>query len=110
MKKALWLGVILGLMAACLAGTTLQSRRQYVVAHPEMSRTIQKAILAGKICLDMTEEEVLASLGRPAAINRGADSSGSRTQFVYEQIGGNYNFNLYHYVYFENGRVTRWSY
>jgi outer membrane protein assembly factor BamE (lipoprotein component of BamABCDE complex) len=109
MKKVLYLGIAFSLLAACLAGTTLRSRQKYVASHAEMSREIQNAILAGEICMGMTEDQVVAAMGMPNHVNRSTYEFGTRVQFAYDAIGSNFNFNKYSYVYFENGKVTSWS-
>jgi len=109
MKKIIFLGVVLVLMGACMAGTTLGSRQRFVAAFPEMSSEVKSAILAGEVCMGMTEDQVTASIGQPNHINRDTYQFGTRTQFAYDEIGNNFNFNKYSYVYFENGKVTSWS-
>ena len=109
MKRSLFLAVIPILMAACMAGTTLGSRQKYVAQHPGLAKEVYNAILAGEICMGMTRDQVVASLGYPDRVHEDTYQSGTRTQFCYDQIGANFNFNRYHYVYFENDRVTSWS-
>ena len=98
-----------GLIAGCLAGTTLRSREQYVATHHPMTQEVRAAILAGTLVMGMTEEEVVASIGQPNDINRSTYAHGTTAQFCYDEIGFNFNFNRYRYVYFENYKVTSWD-
>lgn len=101
--------VIVCNLAACMAGTTLRSRQRYVANHHNLTPDVRQAILGGTIIMDMTEDQVAASLGPPNHVNRSTYSWGTTTQFCYDEIGFNFNFNRYRYVYFENGRVTSWQ-
>ena len=92
-----------------LAATTLASRKRYIENSPPLSHEIEAAILAGEVCMNMTEMDVEASIGRPDHVNRDTFKFGTRTHFCYDSIGSNFNFNQYRYVYFENGKVTSWS-
>jgi hypothetical protein len=103
MKRLLFLGVILVVMGACMAGTTLGSRQRFVAAFPEMRSEVKSAILAGEVCMGMTEDQVIASIGQPNRITRDTSPFGTSTQFGYFETG-----NKYGYVYFEDGKVTSW--
>ena len=94
MKKVLFLGVILALMGACLTGTTLTSRKHYV-ENAALAPEIERAILAGEVCMKMTEDDVIASIGRPDHINRDTYQFGTKTQFVYDTYGSRFNINQY---------------
>jgi hypothetical protein len=57
-----------------------------------------KAVLAEKIYLGMTPEQVRASWGEPDDINRTLSTYGTKEQWVYRDADA--------YVYFRDGRVT----
>ncbi len=101
--------VVFGLEAGCIAGTTLGSRQKYVASNPGLDPQIKAAIIEGTLCMGMSERDVVASIGYPDRVNRDTYQYGTRAQFCYNEIGGNFNFNRFRYVYFENGRVTSWS-
>lgn len=101
--------VAFGLAAGCLAGTTLRSREKYIAAHPETTNAVRTAILNGEVIIGMTEQEVSVSIGMPDHVNRSTYSWGTTAQFCYDEVGANFNFNRYRYVYFENGKVTSWD-
>jgi hypothetical protein len=84
------------------------SRRDYVAAHPELTQEIKVAIMNREVVLDMTETDVVTSIGHPIKINRDTYAFGERTQFVYEDYS-RYVRPKYTYVYFKNRHVTSWS-
>lgn len=98
-------------LAGCLISTTMspRERQKYIAAHPEITPEVRSAIAAGGLCLGMTEEEVVASIGIPDDVNRSTYSFGTTCQFCYGLPGMQYVQYKYKYVYFENGRVTSWQ-
>jgi len=79
MKKIVYLGVIIGLMVSCAMQTELARRQGYLADHPTIDPKVRDAILAGKLCMGMTEDEVVASIGAPDRINRDTYQFGTRT-------------------------------
>lgn len=67
----------------------------YVQAHPEF----QKAILAKKVGLGMSTDDVIASWGKPDHVNTTVTAYGKHEQWVYGNT----------YVYFEDGRLTSYQ-
>lgn len=96
------------IFAAC-AAVSQKAKARYIGHHPEMSAEVKAAILGGYIIMGMNEGQVTASIGMPNHVNRDTYDFGTRTQYCYDEIGFNFNFNHYRYVYFENGKVTSWS-
>ncbi len=96
-------------LAGCMAGMTLRSRQKYVANHPGLDQEVRQAILEGVIMMGMTKDQVVASIGRPNDENISTYEGGETTQFCYGEIGSNFNFNRYRYVYFTNGKVTGWD-
>ena len=82
-----------------------QTRQDYVNAHQELDASIKARILEGNVTLGMTQEQVIASWGKPHDINRSAGEWGVHEQWVY---GRNAKGNIT-YLYFENGRLTSWQ-
>lgn len=83
-----------------------ERRQQYINANPELPAKTVKYILAGKIFIGMTREQVLASCGRPRDINRTVGSWGVDEQWIY---GYSSNFNDRVYLYFENDILTSYQ-
>jgi len=68
---------------------------EYVQAHPEF----REAILAKKIGLGMSTDDVIAAWGKPDHVNTTVTAYGKHEQWVYGR----------QYIYFENGRVSSWQ-
>lgn len=81
---------------------TPQSRELYVENHPDLEPRIEDAILRGAAVIGMTEEQVIASLGRPYEINRTVGEWGVHEQWIYSRYYGPY-------LYFEDGILTSWQ-
>ena len=79
-----------------------EQRRAYVEAHPDLHDAIKERILAGKIMLIMTDEQVHVSWGPPRRNNRRVGPWGVHEQWVY-------GYHERVYLYFENGILTSWS-
>jgi hypothetical protein len=83
------------------------AKRRYRVLgqHPEWERRIVKVIREGKICLDMSEEQVLASWDEPlqksVVFILGA---GKQNIWLYKSPSGRFET-----VFLVNGRVVGWS-
>jgi hypothetical protein len=77
------------------------AKYEYLVDHPELSNKLQYQIENSKISLGMTEEQLIASWGRPRDINTTTGSFGVHKQYVYGDFGP--------YVYVEDGKVTGWQ-
>ena len=82
-------------------------RQSWVDNHPDWSGKVRRQVLAGKISIGMTEEQVRASWGTPYDINRSVGSWGEHEQWVYVTFEG--RWRSYQYLYFENGRLTSWQ-
>jgi regulatory protein YycI of two-component signal transduction system YycFG len=68
--------------------------------HPGWSNDICNIVAEKKISIGMTEEQVIASWGKPYKINTTTDSWGKHSQWVMrDSINSDY-------VYFENGILT----
>ncbi|MDZ4183737.1 MAG: hypothetical protein U1D97_02005, partial [Desulfuromonadales bacterium] len=63
------------------------------------SKKILSAVRNGDILLEMTKDQVRASVGIPEQINRSGGRWGINEQWVYKGF----------YVYFDNGKVTSWQ-
>ena len=117
---------ILALGLACLffvscVGSQLHNRKMirknYIKTHSEISSQMKDAILNGDILIGMTEEQVVASRGRPYKINKTTGSFGVHEQWVMVTstpgVIGAYGIDSkakeYAYIYFENGKVTSWQ-
>ena len=77
-------------------------RKWYVDRHPDLSSRTREAILKGIVHLQMTSEQVRASIGLPDDINRTVYSFGVHEQWVYGKYGDRY-------LYFEDGILTSWQ-
>lgn len=84
-----------------LHGHTLR-RQQYVESNPELPAKTVEYILAGKIVIGMTKEQVEASWGQPRDVNRTVGSWGVHEQWIYGSYAGCY-------LYFEEGILTSWQ-
>jgi hypothetical protein len=96
--------VLLSIFSGC-AGAL---RESYVKEHPELDGKTKKAILAEKIIIGMSKEEVIASWGNPHDINKSVGSWGVHEQWVY----GYWSYNVFiptSYLYFENEKLTGWQ-
>lgn len=77
-----------------------QVRREvYVAEHPGLDEQTQNAIVAGKVRMGMTQNQVYASWGGPHSINESVNARGTREQWVYP----------HNYLYFKNGRLESWQ-
>ncbi len=102
--KKLALVMVLILISGCASRTHLKSltdnelynfklksestKRKYkqelISRHPEWDETIAASVLAGKIEIGMTEDQVLATIGKPAEIlGREPTSSDKHSLWVY---------------------------
>lgn len=79
-----------------------ERRQQFINANPELFAKTIELILAGKIAMGMTTEQVRASWGVPYRRNRSVGSWGVHEQWVYGSYTG-------HYLYFEEGILTSWQ-
>jgi hypothetical protein len=81
-------------------------RRYRIIAqHPDWERRIVKVVREGKICLDMNDEQVLASWGEP--LQKGAAfilGAGKQNVWLYKSPGGRFET-----VFLVKGRVVGWS-
>jgi len=85
-------------------------RPDYLNARPELPPETRKAILAGKVFVGMTKEEVIASWRKPYDINPSVGSWGVHEQWIY----GHYDyyhgyFKTTNYLYLENSKLTGWQ-
>lgn len=91
MKRVLMVIVLIGCLfsSGCiytmrtLLGVDRQRREQYVDQNPLMSATTMQFILAGKVHIGMTKEQVKASWGDPSRITRSVTRYGETEQWVY---------------------------
>ena len=74
-------------------------RQEFVRRHPEWSEDIKKRVLDGKIMIGMTAQQVRASWGEPARVQKSGSVLGESEIWA---IGG-------HYLYFNNGTLTSYS-
>jgi len=96
--------VLLFSVCGCGIHTHQQMRQLYLDTHknnPELSVETIEYILAEKIVLGMTKNQVLASWGQPRYKNESINSWGTCEQWVY----GNVMYSS-RYLYFENGMLT----
>ncbi|MBE3109693.1 MAG: hypothetical protein IMZ46_04120 [Acidobacteria bacterium] len=103
--------VVLFGLACSLGGNVYVSQKSKVKFFRENSGItyeVKQAILANELLIGMTEQEVVAAIGRPDDINRSTYSFGTTAQFCYDSYG-DFARAKYSYVYFENGRVTGWQ-
>jgi hypothetical protein len=75
---------------------TEERRRREITAKP-WPEDIKQAVVARKVKIGMTDEQVRMSWGRPERINETFTRSGTHEQWIY---GSN------QYLYFENGKLT----
>ncbi len=108
MKKTI---IFIGILSIFLSSfTTIQKRRQdYVDAHPELDYQIKESILNGEIELGMTKEQVVASWGHPAIINKPDISRGVYEQWEYYNNPDSLHSCQVVYIYFKNGVVESWG-
>ncbi|MCH8029979.1 MAG: hypothetical protein IH874_08625 [Candidatus Dadabacteria bacterium] len=112
MKETVFI-FILGLFFLFIAigcVTVQNTRENYVNAHTELDSRTKQAILNGKIFVGMTQEQVLASWGRPGeygigGINRSVGSLGVHELWIYYD----YKHMPWFYLYFDNGTLTSWE-
>lgn len=92
-------GLVSGALAAASKECGLSKARAVRVAsrHPDWSASDVAAVACHYVEVGMTEEQLIASWGRPTHINRSVYSTGESDQWVYNENS---------YVYFENGVVT----
>lgn len=120
MKIKILFSVFLCLVLISCAVWDLPKKRQnYVELNTWISPEIKEAILAGRIILGMTPQQVIASRGKPLDINRTTERFGIHEQWVYVGIEVNERLQLskkemlldheFAYIYFENGKVTSWQ-
>lgn len=79
-------------------------RIDYINSHPEIGARVAGLIRNGRVAIGMTDEQILASWGRPNDINRTANFRG-----VYEQWVYGYDYESMRYLYLEHGVLTSWS-
>lgn len=118
--RILVLGLVCLFFISCV-GSQLHNRKimrqNYIKTHPGISSQVRDAILNGDILIGMTEEQVVASRGRPYKTNRTTGSFGIHEQWVMVTstpgVIGAYGIDSkakeYAYIYFENGKVTSWQ-
>jgi len=82
-------------------------RQELISRHPEWTTEMKTLVEEGKINIGMTEEQVLASWGRPKKINKNVGTWGVFEQWEYEAPSPSYS--VIYYVYFENGVVASWQ-
>jgi len=78
------------------------ARRNWYITHTKLDKQLEDTILRGVIKLEMTQEQVSASWGRPHDVNRTVYSFGVHEQWVYVEYGS-------YYLYFEDGILTSWQ-
>ena len=76
-----------------------QRRQGYVSAHPETKPNRKDAILAGKVSIGMSPEEVVASWGHPSEASRSVVEDVVVDQWRYGSAAYG------EYIYFKAGRV-----
>lgn len=79
-------------------------RETYVNSHSNINRKIEQNIIAGKISLGMTKNDVLASWGHPYDTYQTSGKWGRYDQWIYNE-----RIDERLYVYFENGKLSSWS-
>jgi len=109
MKRTICL-IAISLIAGCISYQEQihQRRQQYVIANPRLPDQIANCILAGKIVIGMTKQQVRASSGNPTRINRSVSSWGVHEQWVYKYETWD-DYPTYSYLYFKNGMLTSWQ-
>ena len=83
------------------------TKRRYRVLgqHPEWERRIVKVVREGNICLDMSEEQVLASWDEPLQKSMAfVLGAGKQNIWIYKSPGGRFET-----VFLVKGRVVGWS-
>lgn len=83
------------------------AKRRYRVLgqHPEWERRIVKVVREGNICLDMSEEQVLASWDEPLQKSMAfVLGAGKQNIWIYKSPGGRFET-----VFLVKGRVVGWS-
>lgn len=79
-------------------------RQEIIGRHPEWPEDIKTTVLEGNIKIGMTEEQVLASWGKPDRVNRSVGIWGVHEQWIYEV-----SYYNQIYVYVENGKLSSWQ-
>ncbi len=83
-----------------------QARRTtYVKKNPTLSRQTRQAILNGKIELGMSEQDVMASWGKPSRIEKKRNDFGGYTCWVYEKVTQDNKKRAYK-IFFEDNKVS----
>jgi hypothetical protein len=77
----------------------MQRRQSYAQSHPGLAQAIRSAIFNRTIIIGMTQEQVIASWGRPQRIKRYVYSFGVYEQWVYGS----------RYLNFKNGTLTSYK-
>ncbi|MFC1666369.1 hypothetical protein ACFL0P_00665 [Candidatus Omnitrophota bacterium] len=103
MKKMIFLIILLIFIYGC-ATTPNQAGQNYINLHPEISEKIKQGILAKRIDIGMTSQELIASWAYPRRIGRTVTDYGTREQWIYDPLG-----DYRTYVYLENDIVTDWQ-
>ncbi len=78
-------------------------RRAWYISNSNLHPQMQELIAHGKITLGMTQEQVLASWGRPYTVNKDVYTFGIHEQWVYGSDSSR------PYLYFEDGKLTSWQ-
>lgn len=87
-----------------LRGELKQKRREwYCSVHPELPAFTAECIRSNRFCVGMNQEQVHASIGRPADVNRTVTAYAVHEQWIYERAEGRC------YLYFDDGVMTSWQ-
>lgn len=110
-----FLGMVLGLSVLCLSAAPVsharecgrkcmdqQRRDHFLTQNPDLPEKVKSAILAGKVLLGMSKEEVVAAIGKPQQSVDVNASWAVREQWVYHVQGEPL------YYYFKFGSVSGW--
>lgn len=123
-------GLVLVVMAVSCAPTERAAVRQkFFTQNSQVNPAVKDAIENGRVLIGMNQDEVRASQGDPARINRTVTGYGVTEQWVYERdlaregLGGllmaaiatprygraDGRYVTRYYVYFRDGIVTGWQ-
>lgn len=104
----------------------IQRRQNYVNAHPGLAYDIKVAIVEGYVAIGMSKDQVSASKGNPAKVNRSGDISGVIETWIYyppfpkkaRYLSPAQQVQLYNvylanrkitYLYFENNKLIKFE-
>lgn len=100
-KRYILLTILVFIFLSCGKKTevvVISAQEQYVKEHPELSEEMKKNILEETVAIGMTEEQVIASWGKPDDIQIFSSEYNSYKRWIYKNRPK---------VYWTDGKVSR---